>query len=130
MISSIGKPATRQQTQVRSDDVITAQVHHNDPEPRLRFPLSNVNVPRSQRKNYLCYARLVQGPQSIKKKGGPFSVPQLEPDLGQGGSMEKYIASPSSKDDRIQSALWPRSSFSGVEKRKARNQLEKKKAKE
>ena len=36
--------ATRPQTtEVRSDNVATAQVHHYDPEPRLRVLLSNAN---------------------------------------------------------------------------------------
>ena len=38
-----GQIATRQQTtEVRFDDVSTAQVHHYDPEPRVRVLLSGI----------------------------------------------------------------------------------------
>ena len=49
-----GRIATRQQTtEVRTDDVSTAQVHHYDPEPRVRILLSDVIFWQSRKKR-LC----------------------------------------------------------------------------
>ena len=82
MVSGTRQTATRQQTtEVRFDNVATAQVHHCAPEPRARVLLSDVNFRGG--KVILCatFARK-QGSKDTRRVAP--SVPQLVPDLGQG----------------------------------------------
>lgn len=97
--------ATRPRTtQVRIDNVVTAQVHHYNPEPRSRVLLSNANSEELKQSMFVLLVTCPRKKRVEHKKGGPFRAAiELRPWTG--CTMEAtQIVAPSRKHKRPRGA--------------------------